>query len=213
MTKGKKGIIPVMVDSQKFLCPTKLFRELNMLLLIEADPWMSQHALAKKMGITGAMVNFYMKDLADKQMIVAEGETNRKKRYLLTPKGRRRKKALLNAYITGVSDLYSVCKQEFVQRLQNFCRKGLRRVVFFGAAETCEIAYHAARQAGLEIVGIVDNDPRKHYKKMGDIEIKPPDGLESLGADGIIITALGHPEEIFEQLRPLRLKGIPVKRL
>jgi len=202
-----------MLESQKFLCPTKLFRELNMLLLIGDDPWMSQHSLAKKMGITGAMANFYMKDLIEKRMVVAEGETNRQKRYFLTPKGRRRKRALLNEYITAVSDLYSTCKKEFEQRLKGFLRQGLRRVVFFGAAETCEIAYHAARLAGLEIVGIVDNDPVKHYKKMGDIEIRPPDCIEGLGADGIIITALGQPEEIFKQLRPLKEKGMPVKRL
>jgi predicted transcriptional regulator len=53
----------MILESLKFLCPTKLFRELDMLVLIKDHPWMSQHSLAKKMGITGAMANFYMKDL------------------------------------------------------------------------------------------------------------------------------------------------------
>lgn len=200
------------LESQKFLCPTKRFRELNMLLLIGENPWLSQHSLGKQMGITSAMANFYMKEFIAKGMVVAEGETNRQRRYYLTLKGRRRKSKLLNAYIRDVSEIYSTCKKEFQERLSEFHRQGLRRVIFFGAAETCEIAYHAAQLAGLEIVGIVDNDPRKHHKKIGDIEISPPDFIEKLEADGVIITALGRPDEIFEQLRPLKEKGMPVKR-
>jgi DNA-binding MarR family transcriptional regulator len=203
----------MMGESSKFLCPTKLFRELNMLVLIGEHPWMSQHSLAKQMGITSAMANFYMKDLICKKMVVAEGENNRAKRYFLTPKGRRRRRNLLNEYITGVSDLYSTCKKEFEQRLQKFIGQGIRRVVFFGAAETCEIAYHAAPPAGMEIVGIVDNDPEKHHRKMGDVEVRPPDSIEELSPDGVVITALAHTDEIYEQLSPLRVKGIPVKRL
>lgn len=203
----------MVLESLKFLCPTKLFRELNMLVLIGDHPWMSQHSLAKKMGITSAMANFYMKDLIQKKMVYAEGETNRQKRYFLTPKGKRRKRLLLNEYITGVSDLYSTCKKEFEQRLQGFFRQGLRRVVFFGAAETCEVAYHAARLAGMEILGIVDNDPRKQRQKLGDIEIRPPDCIEALGPDGVIITALAHRDEIYGQLASLRQKGLSVKRL
>jgi DNA-binding MarR family transcriptional regulator len=203
----------MVLESLKFLCPTKLFRELNMLVLVGDSPWMSQHSLAKEMGITSAMANFYMKDLTQKKLVYAEGETNRQKRYFLTPKGRRRKRALLNEYLTGVSDLYSTCKKEFEQRLLGYFRLGFRRVVFFGAAETCEIAYHAARLTGIEIAGIVDNDPRKHYKKMGDIEIRPPDCIEELHPDGVIITALARTDEIYEQLSPLKARGIPVKKL
>ena len=203
----------MLLESLKFLSPTKLFRELDMLVLVGGHPWMSQHSLAKKMGITSAMANFYMNDLIKKKMVYVEGENNRQKRYFLTPKGKRRKRALLNEYLTGVSDLYSGCKKEFEQRLKNFGQKGIRRVVFFGAAETCEIAYHAAPPAGLEIVGIVDNDLNKHHKKMGDIEIRSPECIDELHPDGVIITALTHTHEIYGQLLPLKTKGISIKRL
>ncbi len=203
----------MILESQKFLCPTKLFRELNMLLSIGADPWMSQHSLAKKMGITGAMANFYMKDLIEKRMVVAEGETNRQKRYFLTPKGKRRRRKLLNEYLSGVSDLYSLCKKEFEQRLSEIYRKGLRRVVFFGAAETGEIAYQASSNTELTVLGVVDNDPKKHQKRMGAIEVRSPECIPELNPEGVIITALGRTEEIYKQLLPLRKKGIQVKRL
>ena len=184
-----------------------------MLVLIKDHPWMSQHSLAKEMGITGAMANLYMKDLTRKKMVQVEGETNRQKRYFLTPKGKRRRRMLLNEYITGVSDLYSTCKKEFEQRLKALYQKGFRRVVFFGAAETCEIACQAAQHAGLEIVGIVDNDASKQGKKMGKIEVRPPNCIEELQPDAVVITALGHPDEIYRQLVPLKEKGIVIKKL
>ena len=184
-----------------------------MLVLIKDHPWMSQHALAKEMGITGAMANSYMKDLTRKKMVKVEGETNRQKRYFLTPKGNRRRRILLNEYITGVSDLYSTCKKEFEQRLSALYQKGLRRVVFFGAAETCEIALQVVQHTGLEVVGIVDNDPRKHDKKMGEMKVRSPEFIEELHPDGVIITALGHPDEISQELLPLKGKGILIKKL
>ena len=184
-----------------------------MLVLIKDHPWMSQHALAKKMGITGAMVNSYMKDLTQKKMVKVEGETNRQKQYFLTPKGNRRRRILLNEYITGVSDLYSTCKKEFEQRLRALYQKGFRRVVFFGAAETCEIAYQAAQHTGLEIVGIVDNDAGKQGKKLGEIEVRLPECIEDLRPDAVVITALGHPDEIYRQLVPLKEKGIEIRKL
>jgi DNA-binding MarR family transcriptional regulator len=203
----------MILESLKFLCPTKLFRELDMLVLIKDHPWMSQHALGKEMGITGAMANVYMQALTRKKLVKVEGETNRQKRYFLTPKGKRRRRILLNEYITGVSDLYSTCKKEFEQRLKALYQKGLRRVVFFGAAETGEIALQAAQHTGLEIVSIVDNDPRKHHKKMGGIEVRSPECIDKLHPDGVIITALGHPDEIYQQLLPLKGKGILIKKL
>jgi DNA-binding MarR family transcriptional regulator len=202
----------MILESLKFLCPTKLFRELDMLVLIKDHPWMSQHSMAKKMGITSAMANVYMQALIGKKMVRVEGETNRQKRYFLTPKGKKRRRTLLNEYITGVSDLYSTCKKEFEQRLSALYQKGLRRVVFFGAAETCEIALQAAQHTGLEIVSIVDNDFNKHHKKMGEVEILPPECIEELRPDAVIITALGHPDEIYRQLYSLKEKGIPIKQ-
>lgn len=203
----------MVLESLKFLCPTKLFRELNMLALIGDHPWMSQHSLAKNTGVSSAMANFYMKDLIQKKMVYAEGETNRQKRYFLTPKGKRRKRMLLNEYICGVSNLYSICKKEFEQRLRDIYRRGLRRVVFFGAAETGEIAYQAASNTELEILGIVDNDPKKHHKRMGETKVRPPECILDLNPDGVIITALGQTGEIYKQLCPLKQKGIQIKKL
>jgi len=184
-----------------------------MLVLIKDHPWMSQHSMAKKMGITSAMANVYMQALIGKKMVKVEGETNRQKRYFLTPKGKKRRRILLNEYITGVSDLYSTCKKEFEQRLRALYQKGLRRVVFFGAAETCEIACQAAQHTGLEIVGIVDNDASKHGKNLGEIEVRLPECIEDLRPDAVVITALGHPDEIYRQLLPLKEKGMVIKKL
>jgi hypothetical protein len=62
-------------------------------------------------------------------------------------------------------------------------------------------------------VGIVDNDASKQGKKLGEIEVHLPECIEELRPDAVVITALGHPDEIYRQLVPLKEKGIVIKKL
>lgn len=200
-------------DGYRFFKPSKDLRELHVLNYIEEDSHISQNDLAEKVGIVPSMANNYIKALKRSSLVRVEGSTNRSKRYFLTPKGRKKKMALLIASSAEIIQMYTATKKEFVGKLNTFYVEGLRRVVLFGAADTCEVVSTAIRDTSIKIAGIVDNDEKKHGSCFGDIVISSPARIEGMDPDGVIITSFGHQEEIYRQIKHLEKKGIRVRKL
>jgi len=60
----------------------------------------------------------------------------------------------------------------------------------------------------VEVVAILDNDPKKQGKKLGDIIIQDPDKIDKFSMDAIIIASRGYKEEIFNQMKCVEDKGV-----
>lgn len=198
--------------SLQFLRATKSMRELAVLLSLE-ETTLSQHQLARKVGVSSSMSHNYMKDLIGQGLIAVSGETNRRMTYRLTGKGLGRRATLMREYSREVARLYSLAKHQIERRLWELYEQGLKTVVLFGAAETGELVYSAAKSTPMRIVGLVDNDVAKHRTLFGEIPVSSPDLIESFRADGVLIASSGKTEEIYEQLRPLTRKGVAVVTL
>lgn len=93
-------------DSAEFLAPTKKLRRLSVLLAIEHNPSISQHAIGKLTCLSSAMVNNYVKELQRDNLVSIRGDSNRTQSYHLTPDGKRELKALLALYSAELSLLY-----------------------------------------------------------------------------------------------------------
>ncbi len=197
----------------RFFKPNRPSRELSLLLGFEQNPTMSQHDIARLAGISSSMAHNYVKAFVDQGLIQIHGTTNRTMRYVVTPAGQARTQELLAQYAEEVVHLYTLAKHECARKLQNLHRQGLCNVVLFGAAATGELVYNAAQQTPLRILGVVDNDPAKHHHRFGELEVLPPSVISRLRPDGVIITAFGRPDEIYEQIRHLQDDGIQVVRL
>jgi len=197
----------------QYLRPTKLMRELFVLLSLEEAPHLSQHQLAKKVGVSSAMSHNYMKELIEQGVVSVSGETNRNMKYAVTARGVERRAALMSAYSKEVARLYSIAKREIEQRLWELYRDGLKTVVLFGAAETGELVYSAAKATPLRIVGFVDNDAAKHRLLFGKIPVSSPDTIESYRPDGVLIASSGNTDDIAKQLDHLSHKGVAVVTL
>lgn len=196
-----------------FLRPTKTMRELFLLLSVQESQHLSQHQLARKIGVSSAMANNYMRDLVEQGVVTVSGRTNRSMKYEVTPKGQERLAVLMSAYSKEIARMYSIAKQEVEKRLIQLYEQGLRRVVLFGAAETGELVYSAAKATPMKIIGLVDNDVTKHRKLFGEISVSSPDTIESFHPDGVLIASSGNAEEILKQLEPLSQKGVAVVTL
>jgi predicted transcriptional regulator len=196
-----------------FLRPTKTMRELFLLLSVQESRHLSQHQLARRIGVSSAMANNYMTDLTSRGLVTASGRTNRSMKYEVTAQGRDRLTFLMSGYSKEIARMYSIAKQETEKRLVQLYAQGLKRVVLFGAAETGELVYSAAKATPMKIVGLVDNDVTKHRKLFGEIPVSPPDTIESFQPDGVLIASSGNAEEILKQLHPLSQKGVPVVTL
>lgn len=188
-------------------------RELYFLLVLGETQNVSQHKLARKIGVSSAMANNYMQHLVRQGLVTASGPTNRSMKYTVTADGSERLAGLLRVYSKEIARLYSIAKCEVEKRLQELYGKGFKTVVLFGAAETGELIYNAARATPMRIVGWVDNDVAKHRLHFGDLHITAPETIESFRPDGVLIASSGRTDDIQRQLSHLSSKGIQVATL
>ena len=179
---------------------------------IHEEKNISQHKLARKIGVSSTMINNYMSEFSAQGLVHVSGNTNRSTRYALTQVGMDQTRQLMNAYVDEIACLYSAVKAEFQGYLNEFYKSGIRTVVFFGADETCEIVFNAAYHTPMEVVGLVDNDPKKYGRRFGNLQVQPPEIIETLLPDGVIITAMDHSLEIYNEIKHMKGKEIEIIR-
>ena len=183
-----------------------------MLLFLRSER-VSQHELAREIGVSSAMMNVYMKSLVGQGMVLASGDTNRTMTYTVTAKGSERVTKLMSMYSREIALLYSIAKREVEKRLQQLHAEGVKKVVLFGAAETGELVYAAAKGTSIKIVGWVDSDPGRHQVRFGEILVSSPALIETFQPDAVLIASSGKAHEIRRQLQSFPQKGIAVVTL
>lgn len=203
----------MIVPPFQFLRAGRLMREMNLLSAIDGDERVSQRRLAALSRLSTTMVNTYVGELADRGLIRVCGATNRDTRYVLTEAGGRRLSELIHLCSKEVIQFYGIVKREFQERLRALAERGVRRVVLFGAAETCEVTVAASLDTPVDVVGIVDNDPAKRGKRVGACAVGSPRDIAALAPDAVVITSHGHSDEIERELRPLREREILIHRI
>ena len=197
----------------EFLRPTKVMRELFVLLSLGETQRLSQHELARKIGVSSSMANNYVKTLVGQGLVLASGHTNRTMKYAVTARGNDRVARLMSMYSREIARLYSIAKREVEKRLLQLHVEGIKKVVLFGAAETGELVYGAAKATPIKIVGWVDNDPEKQTMRFGEIFVSSPSQIETFHPDAILIASSGKADEIRLQLQDFPQKGIAVVTL
>lgn len=203
-----------MIESTlRFFKPNRLLREFLLLLGLEANPHMSQHEIARIAGISSSMAHNYVKYFIAKGFITVQGETNRTMQYLVSPAGKEQTHTLLSLYSAEVVQLYTLARQACEHKLQRLYQQGVRTAVLFGAAETGELVYNATQHTPLHILGVVDNDAAKQGRKFGAFTVSSPRLIEQVDPDGVIITALGRPDEIYQDIKHLEKRGIKIFKL
>ncbi|MFC2076591.1 winged helix-turn-helix transcriptional regulator [candidate division KSB1 bacterium] len=196
-----------------FLQPTMLLRELMILLELRYDSEKTQKQLAESAEIVPAMVNTYLKEFCSQDFIRKVGN-NRNMSYHLTEPGSDRISGLEKEYMREIILLFKGVKLELESRLRRIFDSGVRRVAFYGAAETGQVTVTVAEEIGFEVVGVVDSDPEKQRGRLAGRPIQTPSSLESYSRlDGIIITSFGYQDEIFESVTHLESKGIRIYKL
>jgi len=193
------------------LLPGRLIRELVLMLEIDRDPAISQSKLAVKAGLAPFMVNNYIRRMSNEGYLNKEGASRRRTTYHLTSRGRSRITELMRRYSIETVRLYKYAKGEFRRRLwERFGSRPGLRIVLYGAAETGELAYQVCFEMGHKVVGVVDSDPSRQGKTMFGCRVANPEELDNMGADAVLISSLGHAEEISNRLQPLRQRGVEI---
>lgn len=184
--------------------PSKAARYLAILDTLAQDSQVSQTELGRRANLSGAMVNQYLKEMAETNLIEFERVNGKSYRYLLTDEGEARRRTMFSSFSSETVQIYTALKAAIVHKLANLKSRSLVKLVLFGASETCEIVLQALRATGgFEVMALVDNDPAKAGKTLGGYIISPPVVLGSLRPQAVVITSYGCQEEIHGQLQEL----------
>lgn len=194
----------MLLVNKTYYRPSKAARYLAILDTLAQDNMVSQNELGRRANLSGAMVNQYLKEMANHDLIEFERVNGKSFRYLLTDEGEARRQTMFSNFSSETVQIYTALKATIASKLKALKARGIMKLVLFGASETCEIVLQALRAAdGFEVMAVVDNDPTKAGKTIGGHIISPSVVLGSLRPQAVVITSFGCQEEIFKQLRAL----------
>jgi DNA-binding MarR family transcriptional regulator len=187
----------------QFFRPSAALRELALLFGIRQESHTTQSRLAKLAGIVPAMVNNYIKEFVAAGHVTVRGRTNRNMTYHLTDEGQTRLSELFRLYLNETVGLYIHAKDEIRSRLKEIADEGFRRVIFYGAAATGEIAVSVGHELGLDVAGVVDSDPHKHGTAINGLRVQPPEAIATAAPEVVVISSFGYQAQIRQRIRSI----------
>jgi len=173
-------------------------RELRQQLIVELQRGsnVSQRALARRLGVAVGTVNRLLSDMVEAGYVQVFNRDVRPFAYRVTHDGQRYQRRLgLEQYSWVLGSLHRL-EQRIRAKLLELRARGVERVVFYGAGDVMESTNRVASGVGLQVVGVVDDDPTKQGQRKGGLVVSAPSAINELEPDAVLITTLRHAEEI-----------------
>ncbi|MBW2020566.1 MAG: winged helix-turn-helix transcriptional regulator [Deltaproteobacteria bacterium] len=178
--------------------------ELNILQEIDSDGHCTQRELARRSGLTLSYLNIYLKGLIRKGYVSVRDMPGRRLWYNLTPVGMAEKAKMTLEYMK-----WSLAKYQNIRdRVRGVCQKlkqeNKLNIAICGVSDAAEIFYLATIEAGLRVVGVVD-DSRAGQKWLNFPVMKVSSLKNKIPYDFIIIGDIDHCYELAQQLSDLSI--------
>jgi len=181
---------------------------------LSQDSALSQFELGKRLKLSGAMVNQYLRQLQEQNLIEFRPVNGKSYRYVLTSGGEKSRRQMFSDYSSETVRLYTNIKDLILAKLRALEPCGTRKIALFGASETCEVVLSALQGTSFQVVAVVDNDPEKHGSLFHGHVIFSPLVLEHVECQSVIITSFGRQDEIHQQLQSVsQRRGLEIVRL
>ncbi len=173
-------------------------RELRQQLIVELQRGsnVSQRALARRLGVAVGTVNRLLSDMVEAGYVQVFNRDVRPYAYRVTDDGQRYQRRLGLEHYSWVLGSLRRLEQRIRAKLLELRSRGVERVVFYGAGDVMEATNRVASGVGLQVVGVVDDDPTKHGLRKGSLVVSAPSAINELEPDAVLITTLRHAEEI-----------------
>ena len=183
-------------------------RSLQLLEEIDNNHSPSQRDLAQKLNISLGLVNSFIKRLATKGYVKITTIPRNRVKYILTPKGFAEKSRLTYEFIQYSFHFYKRALRDIEDLLNDFQKRGVKKVVFYGANDLAEIAFISLRGTDIKLIGVADDE--KQGKDFLGFTVKSITELKKAGFDRIIVTTIDSKEA---QLDKLLGKKIPREKI
>ncbi|MGE4553845.1 MAG: winged helix-turn-helix domain-containing protein, partial [Desulfovibrionaceae bacterium] len=105
----------MLISEGKYLKPSKETRVLAILDSLASDSGLSQFELGRRLNLSGAMINQYLKRLQEQNMLQYLPVNGKSYRYVLTGRGEEYRRRLFSDYSCETIQLYSNIKR-FIRR-------------------------------------------------------------------------------------------------
>ena len=192
----------------------RLLHERQILDQLEGNRRVTQRSLASDLGIALGLTNLLLRRMVTKGWVRIRHVSARRMMYLITPAGLVAKAKMTRQYFLDSLDFYRDTRGWTRERLSEISQALQQdearrcRVVFYGAGDVAEVAYLCLEEAGLELVGVVDDEvPAPFFRSMH----RPPadlDGSELAGRpfEGLIVMP---PQDDGRVRQVLRERHVP----
>ncbi|MCW8835641.1 MAG: winged helix-turn-helix transcriptional regulator [Rhodospirillales bacterium] len=182
---------------------------LGLLNAVERGEVMSQRNLAQRLGVALGLTNALVKRCVRKGLLKVKDVPARRFAYYLTPHGFAEKSRLTAEYLTVSLDFFRRARGEYAEAMAECKERGWNRVAIHGAGELAEIALLAAREAGVELVAVID--PTRNISHFHDLPIvrTVQEASNPRQLDAVIVTSVSAPQESYESI----LKTFPQERV
>jgi len=177
---------------------------LNQLLILTAlaqDPFLTQAALARRCGLSVAMVNNYLKEQCELGLIEYRRKSLKSVSYHITSMGRAQMEVLEAERMADAVDRFTAAKERILKRMQVQAPEGtLRRVILFGAGPLAEMVLPALTQAGIQVTGICDDTlaPGSDWFGCPVFEFAQ---IGVMAPDAVVITDWSHIDTIWNRMK------------
>lgn len=183
-------------------------RDLLLLRELAVAENVSQRTLARRLGLGLGVVNRRVKELLEEGYIRVRNPAVRPFAYILTRRGKEYRTRLRHRHYQGVVGELKELQSHIEKHLRDLERQALRRVAFYPAGEVMELTLQLTENLGVEldVVGIVDDDPRMKGVVKGTMVVRSPDALLAMEPDVVLITTFRHAEEIRNKI-PMKVRS------
>ena len=126
-------------------------RTLEMLTQIEANPDISQIALADELGVAVGTINWYLKRMIAKGYVKVKRAQRKKLRYIITPEGIALRAALTVDYIKTSFDLFRLVRERSNHCLDQLEKAGFNQVNVAGEDDVAEVVRLSCLERGIAL--------------------------------------------------------------
>jgi DNA-binding MarR family transcriptional regulator len=186
---------------------------LLVLKLVAASARCTQAEIARRLQLSVAMVNNYMKELCAAGLLEYRRKSARVVSYHLTAAGDVELQRMSHEWIHEMVRLFAQAKETLRDAILAHAPGKLQRVVLFGSGDLAELVFHALESNEVRVIGVCDSDPERIGLDWCGREVLNPSQIRYMAPDAVIIVDPQHAAEVAHSLRHLVERGTRLIRL
>jgi len=191
------------MSKNTFFKPTTLYKEFMILDLIEKNKNITQREMSNSVGVAVSMVNNYLDEYEQEGNIKRKHYSTKTVEYLVTKKGKERRKVLNISYLDESLNVYKSAKENVFDFLNQVIKRGFKKILLYGAGEVAEVLLQSLSvdsNIPIEVLAVIDDESNKQGHYLVNSKIISLDSIYKIDHDGILISSYTNSKVIMEKL-------------